>query len=816
MPLRIKLPPKNLQLRKWAGCLLVGACLAGCSSNEKNLWYLGDRELHDYKDTVTAIEYPAVNEETADEASYTDEPRRIRKPRKDEVWNLSLEEALHTALANNEIIRDASSYQSPNNRLLTNPDFASSIYDPALQETNPLFGQNGMESALSEFDASLTTSLLVGRSAQISESFGLNGIRGGDTTVNKSGDFRSSLNKIFADGSQFSVSHNVLYQDFNSGSSLNPNDRLFRNFYTNNPSAGQNGGIPGIEFDLRRPLWSGAGTKFTRTAGPISRRPALQNTPQVNQGVVIARIRTDIALAEFEGAVLNLAKDVEDSYWNLYLAYRRFDADVVARNSSLRTWREVHTKFVGGVEGGGAADEAQARDSYYDVRSRSEESQANLYETEGLLRRLMGLPVNDGRIIRPADEPTTAELVPDWRSSLVEALSHRLELRKQKWNLHMLSLEVDAAKSLTKPRLDFVSRYQINGFGKGLFDNTDSSAVLPGSNVSSSGVPTDSFYGNLLSGNQTGWGLGFEFSMPIGFRAAHAQVRNLELKLAKAKAALGMQEHEISHELATAFRQLDSSFQGAQTNFNRRNAAKRRLEAYEAQYQTGRANVDLLLRSQISLAQAETSYYQSLVNYNRSIMNLKYRKGTLLDDDRIYLSESLSHPESYPQALRRAWARSYGLNAKHLKTEPPEFVTDSPDPVEMGSGPIRHAEHTESSLAPQPLPPSAGPVTPMPPPNRSYEEESPTKKISPDDPKVDSVPAPPSEPTIKKPNDADKASLVPPEPTARFQLDDGFQTAAAEEDLIPPPGPKIQPLHFQSPKRVKKNLDSPDIPADKP
>ena len=64
-------------------------------------------------------------------------------------------------------------------------------------------------------------------------------------------------------------------------------------------------------------------------------------------------------------------------------------------------------------------------------------------------------------MIRPADEPIASEIVPDWKSSLTEALTERLELRKQKWNIKSLELQLKAARSLTKPRLDFISRYQI-------------------------------------------------------------------------------------------------------------------------------------------------------------------------------------------------------------------------------------------------------------------------------------------------------------------------------------------------------------------
>lgn len=713
MPLRTVWRPWT-----WASVVLGGGLLIGCSTSEKKLSYVGDTDLQHYKDAVTSIDYPAVNQETPDEVSFTDEPRRIRNPRKDDIWNLGLEEALHTALANNEIIRDNGQFLSPGNRLLSNPDFVQSVYDPALQDTSTLFGQNGVEAALSEFDATFTANMLYGRSESISENSSFGGISNGETLGTQAGDARIGLSKNFGDGGQIQIQHNVLYQAFNQNSGGNP--RLFQSYFTNNPSATQNAGLPGLQFDYRRPLWAGGGTRFTRIAGPISRRPTLQNVPQVNQGVVISRIRTDIALADFEQATIGLVKDVEDVYWELYLAYRAYDTDITARNSFLHTWREVKAKTDQGLEGGSAADEAQARDSYFDARAASENSLSNVYNTEGRFRRLLGLPVNDGRIIRPADEPTTAEFLPNWRTSLVEALTRRVELRKQKWNIKSLEFQLEAAKSLTNPRLDFVSRIGMNGFGDQLFGKSDGNPQGVGA-APFPAQTTASFYENLLSGNQAGYGVGVEFSMPIGFRAAHSQVRNLELRLAKARAALGAQEFEVSHELANAFRQADTTFQTAQTYFNRRRAAERRVQANEAQYRAGKGNVDLLLRAQISLAAAEKAYYQALVGYNRAILDMKFRKGTLMEDDNVFLSESLSHPEAYAQALRRAWARSHAFDAEHLDTQPEEFASDESDPAELGTA--VYSSSSASGLtqppAPEPVPAAELPATesrPLPKP----------------------------------------------------------------------------------------------------
>jgi outer membrane protein TolC len=687
--------------RKRIQCALLVATAGvttGClsSGNEELQYLIGeDRELSYYKDQATQIEFPNIAQEQNEAVAGTQEPRRIRHPRKDEIQDITLEGALRTALQNAEVIRDNASFLNPGNRLLSNPDFASSIYDVAIQESNTLFGQGGVQAALSEFDATLTTNMTWGASEQPAES-GTIGFQALDGQRDEFADFRAELSKIFGDGGSFSVEHNWLYTDTNQ---TGGNARFFGNQYTSRPSANQDGGLPTLGLEYRRPLWQGAGTEYTRIAGPIARRPTLQSTPTVNQGVVIARIRTDISLVEFEGSVAQLLKDAEDTYWSLYLAYRTYDAESVATKSALQTWREVRANMDAGKVG--AADEAQARDNYFETRSRREGALSNLFTQEVRLRRLMGLPVNDGTVLRPSDDPITAQILPDWNNSLAESLTNRPEIRRQKWNIKSLELQRGAAEKLVNPRLDFVARYQVNGFGDQLTGGEGR---------------FNSAYDTLMSGNHTGWGLGFEFSMPIGFRGATTQMQNIEHRVAKARALLAQQEQEISYELAASFQQLDQTYQTAKTNYNRRRAAQRRVEAFEAEYKVGRSTVDLVLRAQISLAQAEIAYYSSLIGYNQALNELRYRKGTLLMDNSVYLSESLWTADAYDDALRRAWERSFAFESPNKVTEPGEFVDDCIDCLDTANGQFDYdnAMPMEESLPPT-VPSPMDPIEPAPP-----------------------------------------------------------------------------------------------------
>lgn len=658
---------------------MIIALLGGCSTAPKPLTYLGHSDLQYYKGLATKIDYPNCANPDEPAAFASTEPRRVRHIQKDQIWDLSLSEAIHIALRNNKIIRAREQLQLPRNPLLNNPDQNPSIFDPALQETGFLFGQRGVEAALSDFDAQFSANMTWGHNATIENNQGLTAVpivNGVPTLIEDTATFRARLDKQFADSGQLSFINEWDYVQ------NNVTGNLFPSVYT---------GF--VRAEYRRPLLAGAGTDYTRIAGPISR-----NTPGVAQGVVISRINNDIALADFEATVHTLMRDVQQTYWDLALAYHTYHTEKVNKENVLNTWRLIEAKVKEGLGGGSSADETQAREGYFEAQGRTQEALGNLYTVEEQFRRLLGLPVNDGRVIRPCDELTVAEFIPDWHIALAEGIARRPEIRKQKWNIKSLELQLTAAKSLTRPRLDFVAGGQVNAFGDVLI-----------SDQSELGQPGSSAFASLAEAKQTTWNLGFEASIPIGYRAAHVQVRNTELRLARARAGLQAQELDVSHEIAEAFQSLDRAYAAAQSAFNRRTAAAERVEAYKAQYQLKPAVADPLLRAQQALALAEISYYQAISQYNQAITNFYYRTGTILEESNVSIAEDMWDPHAYSDALREAWARSHGTPNPLLHTEPPEFVVPPGRPTT--AVPLV-APGTSAPLVPQPTAASAAPANP--------------------------------------------------------------------------------------------------------
>ena len=572
------------------------------------------------------------------------------------VWDLSLDEAIKLTLQRTEVVREQNQFGATTNPLLTAPLAVVSVFDPAIQETGVGFNR-GPEAALADFDAQFTSSLTGVRNEEIQNNQFVVGQDGGETLVSEDVQFQSRLTKQFATGGSASFFHDV-NRSFN-----NANQNLFPSFYRTT-----------VGVDFRQPLLAGAGTRFNRIAGPNARGNRFLGN--LDQGVLIARINTDQSVADFEREVRNLLRDVERAYWDLAAAYHTFDAEVKARGALLEILRNVKVRADEQLPGGGAADLAQALDAYRDAQFRTESARSQLLRGELALRRLMNLPVNDGRIIRPADEPVLARFTPDWRASLSGALVNRVELRRQKWEITRLALQLEAAENAARPQLDVVSGYRVNGFGDRLLSRGVADAAGTEFDLNSS-------YNVLADGNQTGYSLGLELAMPVGFRAAKVQVQNLELRLAKARSTLAAQEHEISHELAVAFQTVAEQYALATVALNRRRAAVDRVEAFEALQDTAAGDLDLLLRSEVSLAQSETQYWQAVYAYNQAIADVFLRQGTLLERDGVFLAEGDWAPGALADAEREAWDRANGLAAPNLNVDPLPFARPERPPVPL-------------------------------------------------------------------------------------------------------------------------------------
>ncbi len=588
---------QQLEFRRFSWLALTLLCigLAGC--------YRTARDINTYPQAepcqkfLQQIEYPDLcDDHCSDGAQWlTGPPVTLSNFEELESWDLSLDECVLMALSGSKVM------QRLGGVVVNSPQAATTLMDQAIQESNPL---QSVEAALSAFDTNASTSFFFNHSERTFNNPFIGG--GAASLITDASTFQAQLQKTTANGASFTLRNQIDYNRNNSPVNLFPSTYDILNL-----------------MEVRQPLARGFGTLYNRIAGPNA-------LPGQYNGVLIARLRSDVTLADFEAAVRGLVRDVETNYWELYFAYRDFETKIEARDAARETWENRKLRLAGGLDR--PDDEAQARQQFFNFENQVinafsgvANGQPGLLGAERNLRRLIGLPVADGKIIRPATKPVTSPVVFDWDDSQVQTLGRRVELRRQKWIIRQRELELIAAKQINRWQFDLVGQYGFRGFGDNLF----------GSRSRANGSAFD----DLINGDLDDWQLGVELGGPIGLRQGHLAVRNAELNLRREKTILNEQQRQILHDLSAAFVEVDRTFHSMKSNANNRISIEEERIPKQKRFEGGEDQIFFLLDVQQRLATIESAVHRSIVDYNQALLDYSFTTGSLLARYNVQLTE---------------------------------------------------------------------------------------------------------------------------------------------------------------------------------
>lgn len=627
------------------------SALLGCNPQQP-VYRHGGGSLAHYLEKATDIEYPDVEMQPLDEVTQAHAPITVGDNHFDSFWDLSLEEALSTALQNNKLIRGYGTPGLQDNRVAPGVDNlangvnqAGSLYNVAIRESEPgiigtpgqitppgniptntsLDVNQGVESALAEFDAQLTSSMFWERTDRPrNTSFDSNN----NIFVQDQVNWQTELAKKSATGSQFFL--------------RNVNSYTRNNLPTPALQALDSVYSTALEAEIRQPLMRGRGTY-------INRMP-----------VIMARISTDQELANLEAQLQNMLVNVEIRYWDLYAAYRNYQAAKEGRDAALRTWQSVKVRYTEGQVT--LAEEAQTREQFFSFQAQLKIAYASLLDAENDLRWLMGVAMTDGRLIRPSDEPIEAEIQFQWCDALDEALTFRPSLRQERWELKKSQLKLAHSRNALLPNVNLTGLYRVVGLGDDLIS-------AEGSGVNFPGVGSEAWE-SLTGGDYQEGRLGIEFGMPVGYRRELANVRNAQLKLARQIAYLEDMELDISRELTQALRAVNTNYRLAKDRFNQWVSATTELNSLITKYKEGDAALDIVLDAQRRRSQSQTGYFQALSEYNKSVALVHHRKGTAMEFYGVSFAEGPWAGKAYLDAQQHAIRRGASQEMNYAFTRP--------------------------------------------------------------------------------------------------------------------------------------------------
>jgi len=639
--------------------VLVAFVVSGCTPT-KPIYFNDVGDLSHYVEQATTVEYPDVAVPTLDEVTQAIRPITVMDPDFDSYEDISLEDAVAYSLANSKVVRGYGTPALQSTRVLpgqdslaVNPGVAATSYDIAIRETEPGFigqpGQignpsslstnggldvnQGVEAALADFDAQLTGSINYAKSDIPRNSIPSSPLN--DPIFQQDQvSWQSEIGKKTAGGTQ------VFFRNVNQ--------------YTanNNPLAGGGGGglqvldsfyQTSFEAEIRQPLLRGRGAF-------INRMP-----------IVISRIGTDQQIANLESTLQNKVTNIEIRYWELYCAYRRFEAAKTGRKAALETWRIVKDQFDEGSEVN-IQQVAQASGQYHLFDSQVIDSFNNLLNVEGQLRYLLGWASTDGRFLRPTDEPVMAPIEFDWEASLAEALTYRPELRQERWEVKKKELALAYSKNSLLPELNVSMVYRWLGLGNQFGVNSSNSQPFPSAD---SGALNELYGGNFQEVQ-----FGGTFAMPVGYRRELANVRNAQLKLAREIARVEDMELDVTKELSEAMRALAANQMVMQASFNQWKDTTVEEAHFIRLQDAGVETLDVALEAQRRRAQAEDTFYTALCEYNKVIALIHRRKGTILAYSGISFSEGPWPGKAYSDADEHARRRGASRQIDYGWTRP--------------------------------------------------------------------------------------------------------------------------------------------------
>ncbi|PYS26122.1 MAG: hypothetical protein DMG11_21035, partial [Acidobacteria bacterium] len=200
-------------------------------------------------------------------------------------------------------------------------------------------------------------------------------------------------------------------------------------------------------------------------------------------------------------------------------------------------------------------------------------------------------------------------------------------------------IDVQYRKNQKLPVFDVTASYTQNGTGgvqtvRGNVLGT--SQVL---NVIPGGI--GNALGQLFGYGYTGYNVGFTVSIPLNNKAADADfsraVNDRQISQNKIDAVL----QQVALDVRNALTQVQTNRSRIDTTEAALKLARQKLDAEQQKFQLGTSTLRFVLEEQQNVAQAESNELQTVVNFNKSLVDLDRATGMTLKKNNIDFGKAL-------------------------------------------------------------------------------------------------------------------------------------------------------------------------------
>ncbi len=316
---------------------------------------------------------------------------------------------------------------------------------------------------------------------------------------------------------------------------------------------------------------------------------------------------------ELRRTLIDRVTETERTYWNLIAARRAIQIrqKLIERGVDVRDVLKARLQF----------DVRPAE--YSDAVARVESRRADVIralndyrKTSDSLKALMNapeLPVGGETLITPIGEPPDQPVTFSLYDALASALQHRPEIEQAILGIEDREIRLEVAENARLPRLDFAAQASLAGLDESVGDA----------------------YGQIGDRSFVSYFLGLQFEQPIGNRPANAAFTRARLTRMQALTDYRRVVQDVFLQLKGALRDLETNYTLIEQTRTARLAAAENLRTLLVQKQTIQSLtpdfLDLELRRQESLANAELEEIRALADYNIALADFNAAMGLTLD-----------------------------------------------------------------------------------------------------------------------------------------------------------------------------------------
>jgi outer membrane protein len=352
------------------------------------------------------------------------------------------------------------------------------------------------------------------------------------------------------------------------------------------------------------------------------------------RAVRIAAVDRARSGAALERTVADLLAAVEAAYWGVVAARREVDVrrHTVALAEAQR--EDAQARIAGGI-----AAEADIATPVAELHRRQGEllsAEAQAARAELALKSLVLAGSDDpwwDEALLPADAPETTATPAPLPAMLAHALEHRPEIREARELAARQEVEVTFARDRLRPTLDLVASYAMRGLAGDVNAGVRPPFPFPVP------PPPDDQVGSLFRSLATGFeqrfvdaSVGFQLSLPIGNRAAQAEVATAEAARRQAALAVVQARQRVAADVRSAHVAVETARRRIDVARAGRAAARMHLQAEQDRFDAGATIAFFVLTRQNELAQAELAETAALIDYRRGLLDLARATGTLVTE----------------------------------------------------------------------------------------------------------------------------------------------------------------------------------------